>query len=380
MSFGDRAAIWLSRLVQIPSVTPSQAGPRAGEPGEGRIAEAVAVWFERLGGDVIVEEILPGRPNVYGIWPGESDAWVAVDIHLDTVGVEQMEGDPFSGQISQGKVWGRGAVDTKATLGVVLALIDVMQETGQTPRPGLVIGATIDEEVSVHGAPAYAAWLAQQPFTVSQLIVAEPTRCIPVIGHPGVARMELTFLGEAAHSSRPHLGRNAIVAAARTILAYDEEHKRLQSLPPANLGRPSLTSTIVNGGTGINIVPDRCTLFIDRRVMDGEEPAEVTDALYALAQEHAGLPVEMKRQLEIPAYYQPAESAWVQELAAWAGSQPQFAPYGTNAWAYRNLPCETVVIGPGSIDQAHGAVEWVEIAELEKIGQMYARWWGVNIG
>ena len=59
--------------------------------------------------------------------------------------------------------------------------------------------------------------------------------------------------------------------------------------------------------------------------------------------------------------------------------QPQLAPYGTNAWAYRNLPCETIVIGPGSIDQAHGAREWVEIAELEKIGQIYAKWWGLNL-
>jgi acetylornithine deacetylase/succinyl-diaminopimelate desuccinylase-like protein len=175
------------------------------------------------------------------------------------------------------------------------------------------------------------------------------------------------------------LGRNAIVAAARTILAYEEEHRRMQEVPAAKIGKPSLTSTIVHGGTGGNVVPDRCTLFLDRRVMDGEEPCEITDRLYALAQQHAGLPVELTRQLEIPAYYQPAETAWIMQLVEWSGSAPAFAPYGTNAWAYRNLPCATVVIGPGSIDQAHGATEWVELSELEKIAFVYAKWWGIEV-
>jgi acetylornithine deacetylase/succinyl-diaminopimelate desuccinylase-like protein len=258
-------------------------------------------------------------------------------------------------------------------------LIEQMQSSGQRPRPNLVIGATVDEEFGATGAPAFAAWLAEQPFSIAQLVVAEPTLCVPVIGHRGVARFELTFLGEAAHSSQPEMGRNAIVAAARTILAYDEEHQRLQKLPPAHVGRPTLTSTLIQGGSGNNVVPERCTLFIDRRVVDGEEPSEIIDHLYRLAQEKANLPVELTRQLELHAYYQPSDSAWIQELASWSGNAPQLAPYGTNAWAYRNLPCETVVIGPGSIDQAHGASEWVELAELEKIGQIYAKWWGINL-
>ena len=175
------------------------------------------------------------------------------------------------------------------------------------------------------------------------------------------------------------MGRNAIVAAARTIVAFADEHQRLQALPPANVGRGTLTSTIVHGGTGNNVVPDRCTLFVDRRVVDGEEPAQVIDRLYDIAQRHTDLPIELSRQLEVSAFYQPSNSEWVTQLAEWSGNPAQLAPYGTNAWAYRNLPCETVVIGPGSIDQAHGEREWVEISELEKIGQIYAKWWGINL-
>ncbi|MCC6456560.1 MAG: M20/M25/M40 family metallo-hydrolase [Caldilineaceae bacterium] len=379
MSLAQQAATWLSRLVQIPSVTSVQAGPRAGEPGEQRIADAIAAWFQQLGGRVEIDIVEPGRPNVYGLWPGETDTWAAVDAHVDTVGVEQMTGEPFSGEISQGRVWGRGAVDTKASLGVILALLEQMQATGQRPKPGLLIGATVDEEFGATGAPAFASWIAQQPFSVAQMVVAEPTLCVPVIGHRGVARFELAFIGESAHSSQPDKGRNAIVGAAKTVVSYANEHQRLQTLAPTMLGTPTLTSTLIHGGTGNNVVPDRCTLFIDRRLVDGEEAGEVIDRLYAIAQDEAKLPVELTRQLEINAFLQPPDSPFVQKMAAWSASTPYVAPYGTNAWAYGNLPCETVVIGPGSIDQAHSTREWVEVAELEKIGQIYAQWWGSTL-
>src|SRR6188474_2623484 len=105
-------ATWLQRLVSIPSVTPEQAGSRAGAPGEARMSQALAGWFHDFGGQVETEEVLPGRPNVYGIWRGASERWAALDVHMDTVGVEQMLGDPFGGELRDGRVYGRGAVDT----------------------------------------------------------------------------------------------------------------------------------------------------------------------------------------------------------------------------------------------------------------------------
>ncbi|MDQ2998955.1 MAG: M20/M25/M40 family metallo-hydrolase, partial [Chloroflexota bacterium] len=122
----EQLTTWLARLVQIPSVTPEQAGPRAGAPSEARLAETVAGWFRELGGDVYVEDVVPGRPNVYGIWRGTSARWAALDVHMDTVGVEQMLGDPFGGELRDGRVYGRGAVDTKASLAVALALLEAL--------------------------------------------------------------------------------------------------------------------------------------------------------------------------------------------------------------------------------------------------------------
>ena len=368
-------ANWVSCFVQIPSVSPAQAGPRAGISGEAQIADAIADWFRGLGANVFIDEVLPGRPNVYGMWQGKTDRWLAVDVHTDTVGVEQMTIDPFGGHIADGRVYGRGAVDTKATLGILLALLESFYKHGQMPDVGLLIGATMDEEVGATGAPAFARWIEQQNIPVAQLIVAEPTGCIPVHGHKGVVRMAFDVAGKAAHSAQPQQGQNAIMAAAFMTMAFLEEQERMQhEVTPTALGLPQLTVTLVNGGTGINIVPEACRVSIDRRVVDGEEMAEIVGDLTELAQAACPLPVHVTTLLEVDAFLQPAESEFVQQLAAWSGNRPMIAPYGTNATAYNGLPCECVVIGPGSIDQAHSANEWVAIDELVKMAEIYGKW------
>ncbi len=373
----DSLAMWLSRLVQIPSVSPAYAGPRSGEAGEGRMAAALADWFGALGGEVTLHEALPGRPNVYGIWRGASSRWLAVDVHTDTVGVEHMIGDPFDGRVEQGRVYGRGAVDTKATLGVILALLEELRSVAAPLPHSLIVAATADEEVEATGAPTFARWLTEQSIHIDQLLVAEPTMCRPIHGHKGVARLSFQVQGQAAHSSQPHLGRNAISAAARIVAALDAEHLRLQQVA-SPLGAPSLTVSLIDGGEGINIVPSRCRIAVDRRIVPGESAAAVAAALSGLATEASPLPVESEDLLVIDAFYQSPDTPWVRQLSRWADQKPTVAPYGTNAWAYASVAEECVVLGPGSIDQAHGVEEWVSLAELEKLASIYAHWWGLD--
>jgi acetylornithine deacetylase/succinyl-diaminopimelate desuccinylase-like protein len=375
----DRLAEWVSRLVQIPSVSPDQAGPRAGVAGEARLSNQVAEWFEALGGQVFQHEVLPDRSNTYGLWTGRSERWFGVDVHMDTVSVEQMSGDPFSGHIREGRVYGRGAVDTKATLGVVLALLEHLRESNQTPAANLLIAATIDEEIGMTGAPALAQWVRDRQIGLDQLIVAEPTQCVPVYGHKGVARLELSFHGKSTHSSQPELGQNAIAAAAKVILAMVEEHARLRAAPPASvLGPPALTVTKIEGGEGVNVVPEHCRLILDRRVVAGESAAALAEALHQLAQAASPVPVSLNKLLLLDAFLQAPDTPWLQQLAAWSGQAPQIAPYGTNVFAYIGLAQDCVVLGPGSIDQAHGAEEWVEISELARLAEIYGRWWDIS--
>jgi acetylornithine deacetylase/succinyl-diaminopimelate desuccinylase-like protein len=370
---------WLRKLVQIPSVTPVQAGVRAGKPGELAMATAVAEAFRKLGGEVEREEVFPGRPNVYGIWRGTTDRWAALDVHTDVVSVEEMMDDPFDGRVENGRVWGRGAVDDKASLAVILAMLEEMWQNGRQPEPNLLIVATADEEAGGGGARTFAQWIKGKGIQLDELMVAEPTMCAPVHGHKGILAMEFIVHGLSAHSSKPHLGQNAINAAAHLILALEQENERLQTVPPTTeLGPATMTVTIIEGGTGHNLVPNRCRVAVSKRLVPGEDPEADLDRYLALAEAACPLPIEMNVRVGLSAFYQPSDSPWIQQLAQWSGEAPTVAPYGTNALAYGdNVTKAMVILGPGSIDQAHGAVEWVEITELEKLARIYEQWLGL---
>ena len=380
MTSSNRYAEWLSKLVQIPSVNPIQAGPNSGPPGEAHIAAQLSTWFRQFGAEVQSEEVYPNRPNVYGIWPGQSDRWIAIDVHTDTVGVEQMNGDYFSGRIADGRVYGRGAVDTKASLGVSLALLEIMHQQDITPQANLIIAATIDEENGAQSAPVFANWIQQQNIPLDQLIIAEPTLCCPVYGHKGGIRFEFTVSGQASHSSTPHLGQNAITAAARLILALEAEDQRIQALPSqTEVGPSTMTVTVIHGGTGTNVVPDSCKVYAGWRAVPGDDITEIIEQIRTLAERSCPLPVSMEVAGTLEPFYQSPDTEWLRQLAEWSGQTPTVEPYATNAWAHGGKPYECVVLGPGSIAQAHGPEEWVEISQLEKLAQIYSYWWGISI-
>ena len=377
-NFVTHPAKWLSRLVQIPSVNPLHSSGKTEIAGEGRIAAEIAQWFRDLGGETTVEIAAPERPNVYGIWRGSSNRWVAVDVHTDTVGVAQMPGNPFSGDIHDGKVWGRGAVDDKASLATILAVLEIMQAKHITPEANIVIGATVDEEEGGPGPRKFAAWLKQNGI-LADLVVAEPTGCAPCYGHKGAVRCTYTTHGVATHTSQPELGRNAISAMIPVIQALEAEHTRLCACPPSATGRATLTVSMIHGGRAFNIVPDACTISVDRRVVAGERATDVARQLEEIVRAASPAPVDIQQSLCENAFYQPADSEIVQQFSAWSGQSPITVPYGSNAFAYGGGVVKScVVLGPGSIDQAHGAEEWVEIKQLETLAGIYARWWGVK--
>lgn len=368
---------WVGALVRIPSVNLLHVGPRSGPPGEAAIASALAEWFEKFGGTASVEVVEDGRPNVYGLFEGRSDRLVCLDVHTDTVTVEHYDGDPFSGHVSNGRVWGRGAVDTKASMGVMLALLEDWHERGLRPEPHLLVVGTIAEEAGgLPGAAAFRDWAERTGRSIDELIVAEPTSCVPIYGHKGGVGLVVTVLGRAAHSSKPHLGANAISAAARLIVALDAEHERLARLEGATeVGNGTLTVSVIAGGTGGNVVPDRCELTVGRRVVPYEDHDEVFDQLSDLVRRECPLPVEIERPSPgSDAFYQPPDAPFVQNLARWASTQPAVAPYGTNALKYHGLARQLAVFGPGSIDVAHTAAEYVDVAELSQLARVYTEW------
>jgi acetylornithine deacetylase/succinyl-diaminopimelate desuccinylase-like protein len=230
------------------------------------------------------------------------------------------------------------------------------------------------------GARGFRKWAEARGLRPDEVVVAEPTMCAPVHGHKGAVALEVKVVGEAAHSANPHLGRNAITGAAALVLAMEAEHQRLQTLTPATeVGNGTLTVTMVKGGTGGNVVPDSCTISVGRRIVPGESNAEVAEQLCELVRRECPLPVEFPLvYLGAPAFYQSPDSALVQKLADWAGTVPEVASYGTNALRYSGFADEMVVFGPGSIDNAHTAVEWVEIEQLELCAAVFTEWLGLS--
>jgi len=376
----NKLADWVSKLVQIPSITPSQAGGKLEWSGESLIARQTAGWFEAFGGEVYLEEVAENRPNVYGIWRGQTDKWVAVDIHLDTVGVEQMTIPPFEGKITNDRVYGRGAADTKATLGVMLSILEEIYANHLKLIPNLLVTGTADEEVDGLGAPAFAKWVHKRKITLDELLVAEPTLCHPVYGHKGEIRMTFTVHGKSAHSSKPHLGENAVVAAAKLVLELDRENTKLQKeTADSLLGPATLATTVVDGGTGLNVIPDFCNVSIDRRTLPGECMDEIVQDLTQKANNGCPLRVSTKVLSALDAFYQPKNTPLIEKLAGWSELEPDTVSFGTNAWAYKDLARECVVIGPGSIEQAHGQEEWISILELQKMHSILKRWLGLSV-
>lgn len=378
----------VAQLVRIPSVNPLHTGAKAeaaGELGEGTIAGHLAERFTELGAsEVILDEVAPGRPNVYGFFPGRTERLVVVDVHTDTVTVEHMTQEPFDGRIEDGCVWGRGALDTKATMGVMTALLASFQRTGVRPEPTvLLVGSVSEEAGGMIGARRFREWADDRGLEIDQLVVAEPTELSPIHGHKGAAVLKVTTHGAAAHTSRPHLGKNAIFAMAKVIAAYEAEHERLQSLTPATeLGNGTITVALIEGGTGGNVVPAECTIQVSQRVVPEQVADDMHRRLMAIAEEASPLPVTFE-DLAPPrpdgtkganAFYQSADTPLARDLATWAGTEPTVAPFGTNAFGYENFANEMVVFGPGCIDDAHQAIERVAIADLAKLAEIYTTW------
>ena len=381
----EKLADWVSTLVRIPSVNPLHAGPTSREPGEQAIAMALADWFESFGAaEVVLDEVVAERPNIYAFFAGRTDRVVVVDVHLDTVTVENMVDPPFDGRIEDGYVWGRGALDTKASMGVMCTLLESWHRAGLRPEPTLLMVGTVGEEGGgLLGAARFRAWAEERAIEIDQMVVCEPTGLAPIHGHKGGVGMTITVIGESAHSSTPERGSNAIVAAARVILALQEHHEALVAgVAHTAVGTGTMLTSMITGGVAPNIVPDRCVLTVGRRIAPYEDPQAEYDRIEQIARDACPLPIVVAPTLVAttgrgpgsPAFYQSPDSDLVRIFAESAGTQATCAPFGTNALRYDEFAREKIVFGPGDIDDAHKARERVAIGDLVKLATVYTAW------
>ncbi|MEK8227352.1 peptidase dimerization domain-containing protein [Oerskovia sp. M15] len=170
---------------------------------------------------------------------------------------------------------------------------------------------------------------------------------------------------------------------APVLAAMAAEDARLQSLQGSTaLGAGSLSVTEIAGGTGSNIIPDRCSITVGRRIVPGERPADILEQLRDIAETASPGPCTVRSLLPDapdgqpgwPAFYQGPDSSLVTLLADLCGTDPAVAPFGANALRYSGLAREVVVFGPGSIGLAHQATERIAMADLSRMAEVLRAW------
>jgi len=361
----------LRDLVALPSVNP--AFLPAGDPrtGESRVADFLVATAATAGLDVELQPVAPGRQNVMArLRPtGRTRRRILLAPHLDTVGEPAL--DPqLSPEIARGRLWGRGACDTKGCVAAMLSAL--LRVAGSGARPAeteLVFLGLVDEENGQIGSRTYAT-LAHKPEYRAQLaVVGEPTRLEVVTAHKGDVWLRLRTHGKAAHGATPHLGINAVHRMARVVDVLETTYRaQLSRRSHPLLGSPTINVGSIRGGTQPNIVPAECVVAIDRRTLPGETESAVRREIAAVLRK-AGLAVTFDnlRAAPCPALETDPALPEVAALLAAAGRGHAIgAHYFCDAAPLSAGGIPAVVFGPGDIAQAHTSAEWISIASLER--------------
>lgn len=390
----DQTTQYLATMVSIDSINPSLV---KGGAGEAAIGGWLAELCAGLGCEVIVQYATRGRPNVIARWRG-SGGHGAVQLagadrgrsllltgHMDVVGVENMQIEPFKPRIENGRMYGRGTFDMKGGLAAILGAVTALRDGGFEPRGDIVMGFVSDEEYASKGTEEMVKELQ-----ADAAILAEPSEMKVCIAHRGFAWLTITTRGTAAHGSLFDTGVDGIAHMGRVLgaLEHMDQHtlsKRGHDL----LIRPSAHASLINGGLGLSTYPDACTLQIEHRLLPDESGENVLalwrGALGRLAMEDAAFSAEVTLDFERPGYEINRDAPIVQTVhkafSEVTGAAPEYS--GMLAWLDSALlgaaGIPTVILGPGGAG-AHAAVEYVELADVHRcaeiIAEAAARWTG----
>ena len=310
----------------------------------------------------------------------EAAPWLLFESHLDTAGTEGMTIEPFTPQIKQGRLYGRGACDTKGSGAAMLWALRRYAAEERGPY-NVALLFSVDEEAHKMGVKAFVGrHLAELGWKPLGAIVGEPTELHLVVAHAGIVRWSIRTHGLAAHSADPSRGRSAISMMVRVIDAIESRYiPNLQARHPL-VGKAQCSINMIRGGTQINMIPDLCEIWLDRRLVPGEDPQqvlpEVTHILEALKERVPGLKYSMSEPFIDPPLDPAGHEAFaalVQRVLGDLGlpTEAGGVTYGTDASTLAEVGIPSVVLGPGHIAQAHTSDEWLELAQLERAVEVY---------
>jgi acetylornithine deacetylase/succinyl-diaminopimelate desuccinylase family protein len=347
-------------LVRIDSVNPDLVPDGAGER---EIARFVADWLRNAGLEVETNEVAPGRFNVVGIARGSGGGRsLLLNAHMDTVGVAGVK-DPFDPREEDGRLYGRGSYDMKASLAAIM--LAGARAAREGLRGDVLVTAVCDEEVGSIGSAAVA-----EAYHADAALVAEPTEERLAVAHRGFAWFEVETFGKAAHGSRPDLGEDAIMRMGHVLVRLEGLDAELRERPQHRLlGWGSAHASLIDGGIELSTYPDRCVLTGERRTLPGETREDVEREARDLLGDLAG-------SARVTFFREPFEVGEDEELVALVSrhaGRPEIVgvPYWADSALFAAVGIPTVVYGPRG-EGAHAATEWVELASAERCLAVYS--------
>jgi succinyl-diaminopimelate desuccinylase len=365
----------LADMVATPSVSCGLDGQPDDIHGESRMVELVADYWRRHGIDYQIQAVHPGRDNVIACIEGRPGPSLLLEAHTDTVEVENMQIDPFDPVIRDGKLYGRGSCDCNASLAAMMVGMTKAAESGLFGT--ITLAATANEECGYGGALAMTA----AGFAADGAVVGEPTELRLATAHKGTCRMSIVTHGVAVHSSEPDRGLNAIYAMSEVLQALRDHATELSARQPHPLvGPPACSVTLIAGGQAPNIVPDRCEIVIDRRTTPGETASDALEQVCEAVEHSVGESIDWTCEQIFTG--EPMETVVdsgivvrvrraLEEVTG--DSSIIGVQFGTDAAVFSLAGIPSVVVGPGSIEQAHTAIEYVDIAQVEQATAFFER-------
>ena len=360
-----------ARLIAIDSTNPDLV---PGGAGEAEIAGWCAQWLAVRGFEVHRLEETAGRPSIVGIKRGTGGGGsLMLNAHLDTVGVEGYEGDPFAGERHSGRLHGRGAFDTKA--GVAAVLVAAHRATLTALAGDVLVTLVADEEFGSLGTEEVL-----RRFSADAAIVVEPSELSLTVCHRGFAWFELILHGRAAHGSMPGQGVDAIRHAGLVLHGLDQLQSGLEQKPAHPLlGHGTVRVAMIAGGTDAATVAPSATLTIERRTLPGEAPeqieAELRHLLDHLTATTADFRYDLTRLVARGAFE--ADPAWpivrlLDEQAERVLGHPvvqRGEPFWTDAGLVREAGIPCLLFGVDGAG-AHAPVEWATETSIHQVAEI----------
>lgn len=358
----------VQELIRIPSVNPSIAPAEA--HGEGAVAQFACDWLNAHGVIAWTEEAAPGRPNAVAQVGNGSGPVLVFCAHLDTVGTAGMTIPPFEPRYENGRVYGRGAYDMKASAAAIMAAGAALAQADLHGR--VLLALVCDEEYASAGAVDF---VKRHP--ADACIVAEPSEGKLILGHKGFLWAEIVTTGRAAHGSRWDLGRSAITSMAPIIAALDRfDREELRSRVHPLVGPASLHCALIEGGTGLSTYAPECRLKVERRTLPGETSADVERELKQVV-DSAGEPADVNCFFHRPPLACDRNASIVAAVRDVVTEVTGEAPleagvgYWMDAAIFAAAGIPTVNYGTTGAG-AHEAVEWVDLNSVVACARVLA--------